>query len=335
MRILILLLLLIFAMPAGAEPVRFVAFGDMPYCQPTAPDRCPAEEGRVARLMAEINAARPAFSIFVGDTKGGSEICTDERVLRAFSWMTLANHPLIYTPGDNEWVDCWQDRGGRFDPLERLALLRARFFPDTLSLGLRPMPLQRQAAPTVENARWERDGVLFATLHIPGSNNSRPAEPGEQGNDRLPRGTAALAEFTARDVANRAWLAETFAAAGPATRAIVLALQADMFFSQTCGFGYGSGYRAFLADLVPLAVRFGKPVLLINGDTHLFRTSRPLAGAPNVTRLMVPGDRDIQAVVVTLDPEAAEPYRFELLGEPGRPPTPLPCPGYSLSARSE
>ena len=123
MRILTLLLLLIFAVPAGAEPVRFVAFGDMPYCQPTAPDRCPAEEGRVARLMAEINAARPAFSIFVGDTKGGSEICTDERVLRAFSWMTLANHPLIYTPGDNEWVDCWQDRGGRFDPLERLALL--------------------------------------------------------------------------------------------------------------------------------------------------------------------------------------------------------------------
>ena len=70
-RFLVLLSLLGGALPAQAEPVRFVAFGDMPYCRPEAPERCAAEEGRVARLMAAINAARPAFSIFVGDTKGG------------------------------------------------------------------------------------------------------------------------------------------------------------------------------------------------------------------------------------------------------------------------
>ena len=332
MKILVIFASLLFSASAMAEPIRFVAFGDMPYCQPGAPDRCPAEEGRVARLMAQINAARPAFSIFVGDTKGGAETCTDEKVLRAFSWMTLADHPLIYTPGDNEWVDCWQDRGGRFDPQERLALLRTRFFPDALSLGQRPMPLQRQAAPTVENARWSRDNVIFATIHIPGSNNGRPAEPGEEAMESLPHGATALAESTARDVANRAWLAETFAAVSPATRAIVLAVQADMFYRQTCGHGYGSGYRAFLADLAPLAARFGKPVLLINGDTHLFRHSRPLASAPNLMRLMVPGNRDVQAVVVTLDPEAAAPFDFELLGEAGRPPSAVPCPGYALPA---
>ena len=194
------------------------------------------------------------------------------------------------------------------------------------------MPLQRQAKPTVENARWSRDNVIFATIHIPGSNNGRPAEPGEEAMESLPHGATALAEFTARDVANRAWLAETFAAVSPATRAIVLAVQADMFYRQTCGHGYGSGYRAFLADLAPLAARFGKPVLLINGDTHLFRHSRPLASAPNLMRLMVPGNRDVQAVVVTLDPEAAAPFDFELLGEAGRPPSAVPCPGYALPA---
>jgi hypothetical protein len=94
------------AAPAQAQPFTFAAFGDMPYCTPGAPQNCPAEEGRVAALMRDLNALRPVFSIFVGDTKGGSEICTDERVLRAFSWMMLANHPLIYTPGDNEWTDC-------------------------------------------------------------------------------------------------------------------------------------------------------------------------------------------------------------------------------------
>jgi len=332
--ILLLVAPVVGALPAAAEPVRFVAFGDMPYCTPTAPERCPAEEGRVARLMAAINAARPAFSIFVGDTKGGSELCTDDKVLRAFSWMGLADHPLVYTPGDNEWVDCWQDRGGRFDPLERLALIRQRFFPDPLSLGRRPMPLTRQAPPTVENARWLRDGVLFVTLHIPGSNNSRPGEPGEDGAASLPRGAPALAEFTARDAANRAWLAESFAATDATTRAAVIATQADMFFRQTCGFGYDSGYRAIREELAAAAARFGRPVLLINGDSHLFVAQEPLPEAPNLTRLMVPGEADIEAVVVTLDPEAAKPYRFEVIGEPGSPPTRPPCPGYNTSIRS-
>lgn len=329
----LLLALLLLAAPASAQPLRFVAFGDMPYCDARAPERCPAEEGRVARLMAAINAARPAFSIFLGDTKGGDELCSDEKLLRAFTWMTLADQPLVYTPGDNEWVDCWQDRAGRYDPLERLGLLRARFFREGQSLGRRPMRLTSQAGPTVENARWVRDNVLFLTLHVPGSNNGRPADPGEDGARGLPQGEPAMAEFAARDAANRAWLAESFAAVTPATRAVVIALQADLLFRQVCGFGYDSGYRAIRAALIAEAARFGRPVLLLNGDTHIFRSEEPWPEAPNLTRLMVPGETEIRAVLVTLEPEAEKPYRFELLGEPGTPETP-PCPGYSSSIRS-
>jgi hypothetical protein len=323
----------IWALPAGAEPVRFVAFGDMPYCRPETPERCAVEEGRVARLMGAINAARPAFSIFVGDTKGGAELCTDDKLLRAFTWMGLADHPLVYTPGDNEWTDCWQDRAGRFDPLERLALLRARFFAGPTSLGRRPMPLLRQAAPTVENARWMQDGILFVTLHVPGSNNGRPAEPGEPGARSLPPGEAAMAEFTVRDAANRAWLAESFAAE-PAARGAVISIQADLFFRQVCGQGYDSGYRGIRAALARTAAGFGKPVLLVNGDSHRFVHHEPLEAAPNLTRLMVPGEADVQAVVVTFDPGAEKPFRFELLGEAGVPPQPAACPGYSSSMRS-
>ena len=333
-RLLLLACLIAAPWVAKADPIRFVAFGDMPYCRPEAPERCPAEEGRVARLMAAINAAKPAFSIFVGDTKGGSEICTDEKVLRAFSWMGLADHPLVYTPGDNEWTDCWQDRGGRFNPLERLALIRERFFPGAESLGRRPMRLVRQEAPTIENARWTRDGVMFLTLHVPGSNNSRPAEPGEPAAASLPRGEAAMAEFTARDAANRAWLDAAFAATDATTRAVVISIQADMFFKQVCGQGFDSGYAPTRAAIARAAAAFGRPVLLINGDGHLFVSGEPLAEAPNLTRLMVPGEADVQAVVVTLDPEAAKPYRFELIGEPGNPPQRANCPGYNSSMRS-
>ncbi|MBW6397902.1 hypothetical protein KPL78_08605 [Roseomonas sp. HJA6] len=322
MRIVLALIAALATMPAQAEPFRFVAFGDMPYCLPGAPQDCPAEEGRVARLMGDINAAQPAFTIFVGDTKGGSELCTDERTLRAFTWMGLANHPLVYTPGDNEWTDCWQDRAGRFDQLERLALLRNRFFRDARSLG-RGMALTRQAdadpahAAYVENARWMRDGVVFATLHVVGSNNNRPTEPGERPASRPPEG--AMAEFQARDAANLAWLAASFATAREQNaRAVVIAMQAEMYYAERCGSGQTSGFVALREALAREAATFARPVLLIHGDIHAWLQDRPVPAAPNLTRIMVPGAEDVRAVVVTVDPEAAYPWAFRLIGPEDR-----------------
>ncbi len=114
----------------------------------------------------------------------------------------------------------------------------------------------------------------------------------------------------------------------------VIAIQADMFFRQVCGGGYDSGYRAIRAAIAREAAAFGRPVLLIHGDSHVFVQDTPLEGAPNVTRLMVPGETDTQAVVVTLDPAAEKPFRFELVGEPGNPPQRPPCAGYVSSIRS-
>lgn len=327
MRLPVLLAALILALPASAqvpaERFSFVAFGDMPYCQPTAPPDCPGEEGRVARLMGAINAARPAFTVFVGDTKGGSDVCSDAKVLGPFAWMSLSEAPLVYTPGDNEWTDCWQDRGGRYDQLERLALIRERFFRDANSLGRRQMPLQRQAdldpahPRLVENARWAANGVVFATLHVVGSNNNRPTEPGERPAIRPPEG--AMAEYEARDAANRAWLAATFAEAmRTGARAVVLAIQADLFYVQRCGAGFDSGHRGFRDALGAAAAAFGRPVLLIHGDSHFWLHDRPVAAAPNLTRIMVPGDRETRAVRVEVDPVAADPWSFTLIGPEDR-----------------
>lgn len=325
MRLLPLLLLLALR-PAAAqapEPFSFVAFGDMPYCQPSAPQDCPAEIGRVAQLMLEINRARPGFSIFLGDSMGGSETCSDEKLLRGLNWMSLADHPLVYTPGDNEWTDCWRDGSGRYDPPERLAFLRARYFRDAMSLGRRKMPLTRQADTDplyrlhVENARWSRNGVVFATIHMPGSNNGRPTDPEERPAIRPPAG--AMEEFLARDAANIAWLDSTFAEAQRGgARAVVLALQADLFWSQRCGPGWESGQRAFRAALGRQAAGFGRPVLLIHGDSHIFIHDRPMAEAPNLTRIMVPGDRETRAVRVEVDPNAADPWRISLIGPDDR-----------------
>ncbi len=319
----LVLLLLLAALPARAQPFHFVAFGDMPYCLPTAPQDCAGEEGRVARLIGEINRADPVFSVFVGDTKGGSDVCSDAKVLGPFAWMSLSAAPLVYTPGDNEWTDCWQDRGGRYDPLERLALLRARFFRDALSLGRRQMPLLRQADDQpahnlfVENARWVHNGVVFATLHVVGSNDNRPTAPGETPPIVPPPG--AMGEHAARHAANLAWLEAAFAEARRRDApAVVLAMQADLFIRARCGRGPESGIAPMREAISAAAAAYGRPVLLIHGDSHFWLHDRPFAAAPNVTRIMVPGDRETRAVRVAVDPAAADPWSFGFIGPEDR-----------------
>jgi hypothetical protein len=290
-----------------AEPVTFVAFRRHALLRTDRdPEGCPAGElGRLEALdRRDRTPSRPAVSVFLGDTKAGGERCTDAVVLdRTAAWFARVEGPLVYTPGDNEWTDCWQDRAGRFDPLERLAKLRERFFAHPLSLGGAPMPLVRQSDTDaehrlyVENARWERGGVLFATVHVPGSDNNRPRDGGD---GAVPPGAAA--EYPARNRANLAWIAETFAQAEREGRgAVVFALQADLYYRDRCGRGTVEGHLDTREALVDGARRYGRPVLLLHGDSHFHLEDRPAPGAPNLTRLMVPGARDLRAVQVTVD----------------------------------
>jgi hypothetical protein len=313
------------AQPApGPAPFTFAAFGDMPYCSPReGPAACAGEVTRVEALVDAINAARPAFTLYLGDTKGGSEACTDAIVFdRTLAWMGRIEGALVYTPGDNEWTDCWQDRAGRYDPLVLLTRIRERFFAEPRSLGRAPMALTRQSDVDpaqrvfVENARWSHNGVVFLTVHVPGSDNNRPPDSG-------PSPPGAAQEFPARNAANLAWIAAGFAeAAAQRAPAVVVALQADLTYRDRCGRGTEAGHADTRRALVEAAARFGKPVLLLHGDSHFFLHDRPLAGVPNLQRLMVPGDKDTRAVLVRVDPAAADPFSVTLIGPDDRPAPP-------------
>jgi hypothetical protein len=303
-----------------AQPFSFAAFGDMPYCRPGDAAACDEEVARVIGLIQAINARQPAFTIYVGDTKGGAEACTDAIVFdRTLDWMGRIDGALIYTPGDNEWTDCWQPRAGGHDPIALLGRIRERFFAEPRSLGRAPMALHRQAdlspahARFVENARWSWNGVLFMTAHVPGSDNNRPPDGGPQ-----PPGAAQ--EWPERNAANLAWIEAGFAeAARLGSPAMVIALQADLFYRDRCGRGTVAGHADTRRVLAEQARRFGRPVLLVHGDSHVFLLDRPIAAAPNLLRLMVPGDQDVRAVLVRLDPEAAEPFAFDMIGLADRP----------------
>jgi hypothetical protein len=297
---------------AGAQQAlpsfHFVALGDLPYGAPAQ------SYPSYRQLIDRINLHRPAFSIHVGDIKSGSTPCSDEEFARQLEHFQRFTGAVVYTPGDNEWTDCHRSNNGGYDPLERLASLRRVFFAGPGSLGQVPLALERQSqlmpafARYVENQRWHHQGVGFATVHIVGSNNaleSRSAQP--------------AAEFFERDQANIAWIKAAFDwAQAQQARALVLAFQADVFETRSAyeDFPGWSGFKRSIEDtLLPLAAKWGKPVLVIHGDSHQFRIDQPFAlrKAPlrNVTRLIVPGASDVRAVRVEV--RASGQFAFELI----------------------
>src|SRR4051794_28097149 len=162
---------LLFSTSASAERFNFMALGDTPYF-------LPGDYDAFGRLIARVNTLKPAFTLHVGDIISGQTRCDDALFLMVRDMFATFDGALVYTPGDNEWTDCHRPNSGRFDPVERLARVREMFFADpTRSLGKAPIKVTPQSADAryakfIENARWERAGVVFATLHIPGSNNN-------------------------------------------------------------------------------------------------------------------------------------------------------------------
>jgi hypothetical protein len=291
---------LIFPVSGFAQSFTFAAIGDVPYG--------PHEE--FAALVDKINTQSLAFTIHVGDIKSGSTVCSDETFLSVRRLFDRFNRALVYTPGDNEWTDCHRLNNGRYDPLERLEKIRQLFFASNESLGKQRLSLQTQSSQKsftsyVENRRWSQGKVRFATLHLVGSNNN------------LQPGLPSSSEFAAREHANIAWLRETFVEArANMDVAIVLAMQADTFFGEP---RKGSGFVRWNVALAEEVAAWGKPVLLIQGDTHQYLIDNPLkdaSGKPlrQLVRVVVPGEREADAVLIDVDTtDAVTPFRFKLL----------------------
>jgi hypothetical protein len=307
-----LFLTLLTTTAAQAEPFNFVALGDNPYGEPAVVN--PSFE----TLIAEINDHAPAFTIHIGDTKSGSTPCDDAMLTQQLTFMNSFATALIYTPGDNEWTDCHREKAGKFDPLERLAFIRKNYFADPAkSLGLAPIAVESQPtvmpdyATYVENRRFARDGVMFVTAHVVGSNNNFEI-----------RDPKAVEEFFARDAANVAWLEYTFdKAIADQAKAVVVAFQADMFefdfTKEDETFLRHSGFAKFGPALVAKAAEFGKPVLIIFGDSHHYQVFRPFPQtAANIMALEVYGETDMNAVEVSVDPDDAAVFSFKPIINP-------------------
>jgi hypothetical protein len=208
----------------------------------------PYNEGEVERLDAVIdrmNAERLAFVVHVGDIGSSELACSDQWLRERKRQFERIRHPFLLIPGDNEWSDC-------ADPMERLRQWRSLFCRPSLKV-------ERQSGEYCEHVRWEAEGWVFVALNVPGRDNHlRHPEHG-------PRMQAVFA-----------WLNEAAALAANGKGLVVL-MQANPFTTAP-----RDGFAPLRDRLRDLGARYPRRIILIHGDTHLYRDDEPLPGVRRI-----------------------------------------------------
>lgn len=283
--------------------------GDAPYGKPFDDTR---EFDKNPAYIAAINGDKDvSFAMHAGDIHSGSQYCTQAYDLSISNQWSAFDVPLIYTPGDNEWTDCHKKKegGGEYDattgsivyvtdptsgdyvdyaggdPVANLSLVRNIFFSTPGTTSGKAMSVHSQAqeyepnypsdSAFVENVWFEKSGVLFVTVNIPGGSNN--------GTDIWYK-TPDMSPIQAQEIDNRThaalrWLDTAFQHANDdGDQAVVIMVQADMWDldGNLMADNHLSQYKQYIDKLVTLTQSFGKPVLLINGDSHFYRSDNPL-----------------------------------------------------------
>lgn len=312
--VILLLLVVVFLLTRGPEApmpnpagtFSFAVLGDAPYYE--------WEELQYSLVLQTLEANELSFVIDVGDIFWRP--CSDQRYRQTLREFNGLRHPVIYTPGDNEWVDCWEPRSGGFLPQDRLNRIRQIFFQNpTSSLGRNTLTIESQASRQpfsefVENARWAHQGIVFATVHIVGSSNGMKPFPARSEADDV--------ESKRRTEAAAAWVRETFAEARKSNAsAVVLSFHANADLESSTDSPYRQAFEPFLNAVEEEAESFARPVLLAHGDGHEYTVDQPVVrrttgrALENLSRLQVPGSPAVGWVRVVVTPGAGVPFAFE------------------------
>ncbi len=285
----------------------FALVGDMPYyADPST--QLPPEfvAAQYAAVLQAIDDADVEFVVHVGDTNS-SRVCADAVYAERYAEFEALRHPVFYTPGDNEWLEC--DNAG-LDPMEQLDHLRAVFTQGDESLGGRTLPLERQSSRPGyetfrEHVRWRFGGDLYVALHVVGGGNNR-------GPDDEPR-----AEFVARTDAVLTWMRESFALARQeGAPGVVVVIHANPRWERFRRGEPNPSFSDFLEALHAETEPFDGPVLVLHGDTHTFRVDKPLSNSTtgelltNLTRVETFGHPQMHWVLITASSDDVD--RFDI-----------------------
>jgi hypothetical protein len=350
------------------ESSTLAVYGDSPYgTTPTDTAQLTATPAFINSINSDPNVDR-VFQ--VGDIHSGKQFCTESYDRKIFDLWKGFRDPLVYTPGDNETTDCHKvaEGGGAYnpttgqidyvvdangnpvdyakgDPVKNLELIRSIFFarPGRTLGGNREEVLSQASAydrnhPSdrkfVENVIWAQSGVVFVTINLPGgSNNDKDVWYGTP--SETPAQTQARQERTGADLR---WLDTAFGIAKRAhAEGVVIGAQADMWDPEK-GAAHQAGYEPFVSNVAANTMAFGGPVLMFNGDSHVYRSDNPLSASapctweastpcssvafmhpgyevPSFHRVVVHGSTTpLEWLELTVEPRAHAPNGAEALG---------------------
>ncbi len=296
----------------SSQAFTFGVIGDIPYGA--------TEIAKFPSRIQDLNADKDLkFVAHVGDIKNGSSVCSDEYFSYIRTQFDTFTHPLVYTPGDNEWVDCHRTNNGAYNPLERLDKIREVFFnqPGKTLGAIMPVKSQENLG-LPEDVRFDKNRVAFSVLNVQGSNNSLLPWTGLGKTGPTPE---QLAEVEHRTDAVIAQIHQTFSDARRSNdRAVVLMQQADMFdpslrADATANPATVSGFRGIVQAIVQETNNFDAPVYLVNGDSHVFAANNPLAaGSPWLSIYGTAGTENLQRITVDGANNAVDYVRFTVAG---------------------
>ena len=119
---------------------------------------------------------------------------------------------------------------------------------------------------------------MFVTLNIPGGSNN-DIDPWYANTHSTTWNPDQQTEMDQRTAADVRWLNAAFKKAKGAENVVIVG-QADMW-DTTDAASHQTNYEPIIAAMASDTLKFGKPVLYLNGDSHVFRSDDPLEqGSP-------------------------------------------------------
>lgn len=253
-----------------------------------------SDEAALSRALEESDADNLGF-VVVNGVKSPSEPCSDDLYERRRALLSKARNGVVLSLSASDWAEC-RHPDGRSAAIERLARFRELYFEDDASLGATRIPLMRESTTTkfrgfAENARWEINGIQFATVNVPADNNHYLLAAGRN------------SEFEDRLIANRYWLHRVFySAARQKMAGIVLFCDANpMPLPKNVR---RDGFLEVRHQIQKLAAHFPGRVLLVHGRAE--PGASPIAWSGNL------GAMGVGAGWVKIEVDATEPTLFRL-----------------------
>lgn len=286
---------------AGAAPANA---GDLAFGVIRHAERAARDEAVLRAAIDQSDVDNLGFVVAIG-IKSSAEPCGDNVYGDRKTLLDSAKNGLVVALAASDWIGC-KNEAGKSVALERLARLRELFFSDDFSQGGSRIPLIRQSTTPkfrsyVENARWEFDDILFATINLPANNNHYLSAAGRN------------SEFEDRQVANRHWLQRLFVhATNKKLRGIVLFCDGDPLAPPRASElrGRYDGFADMRQRINALARKFPGRVLVVHGPAG----NRPAAPARIAWRGNL-GSVTVNPGWLKISAREADPMLFAVTGE--------------------